>query len=341
MAPRLRVDYFDGRSARTQSAEIWLAEGRLHVQASRLHHHPQRSVRWPERQRHGQRQALLPDGGLLSTTDAAAWDDWAHASGLAEPAIVRWMQSWRRVGLSLVLLLALLGGLWRWGVPAVAELAARAVPSEFEQRIGSEALAWLDRQWLQQSQLPAEQRQQLSRRFAAVVAAQGAARGQVLPAYQLSFRQAPQALGPNAFALPGGQIVLTDALVLLMKDEPDAVLGVLAHELGHVQHRHGLRQLVQASAVSAMAGLVIGDFSTLLAGAPALLAEMNYSRGFEREADEQARRMLLRAGIAPAVMARFFERVAESQRKQGGSLLPIAFSSHPADAERIAFFRAP
>ena len=341
MVSRLRVEYFNGHSARALPAEIWLEQGELHLQAQGEAHsprYPQQAVRWPERQRHGQRQAQLPDGSLLSTKDAAAWDDWARASGLAEPGIVRWMQSWRHVGAALILLVALLIGLWRWGVPAVAEASAKALPPEIEQRLGSEAMAWLDQQWLKPSQLSPAQRRQIEAGFAAMVASSGEA----MPSYQLAFRQAPKALGPNAFALPGGQIVMTDALVELMTDQPDAVLGVLAHELGHVRYRHGMRQLVQASVVSTVAGLIIGDFSAVLAGVPALLAEMDYSRGFEREADEQARRMLVKAGIPPAVMAVFFERIAkENQAKGREGALPIAFSSHPADQERIAFFRNP
>lgn len=335
MAPRLQVEYFDGRSARAQAAEIWLEQGELHVSALSESRYPQRKVRWPERQRHGQRQAQLPDGGLLSTTDAAAWDAWTQASGMAEPGIVRWMQSWRHVSVSLVLLVAVLFGLWRWGVPAVAEASAKALPPEFEQRVGSEAMAYLDKHLLKPSELPLTQRQQIEARFAAMVAGYGEA----LPSYQLAFRQAPKGLGPNAFALPGGQIVMTDALVELMKDQPEAVLGVLAHEMGHVRHRHGMRQLVQAGIVSTVAGIIIGDFSTLLAGVPALLAEMDYSRRFEREADEQARSMLKSAGMSPAVMVSFFERLAKESKGEG--VLPIAFSSHPAGAERIAFFKKP
>ena len=141
-------------------------------------------------------------------------------------------------------------------------------------------------------------------------------------------------MGANAFALPGGDIVLTDDLARLMADMPDALVGVLAHELGHVRHRHGMRAVVQAGLVGVVAGLVIGDFSALLAAAPAVLAEASYSRDFEREADEDARSLMLAAGINPRVMVAFFERVAKERPSQ----LPIAIASHPATEERIRFF---
>ena len=65
----------------------------------------------------------------------------------------------------------------------------------------------------------------------------------------------------NAFALPGGIIVVFDELVELAGDD-DRVLGVLGHELGHVVHRHSTRQLLQALGLAAIAGVVWGDFSS-------------------------------------------------------------------------------
>ena len=82
-----------------------------------------------------------------------------------------------------------------------------------------------------------------------------------MPRHRLVFRKSR--IGPNAFALPGGTMVMTDQLVELV-DHDDAVLtGVLAHELGHLQARHGMRMLVQATAIGAVSSLVFGDFSAL------------------------------------------------------------------------------
>jgi predicted Zn-dependent protease len=83
----------------------------------------------------------------------------------------------------------------------------------------------------------------------------------------------------------------------------------------------------------------------VLAGVPALLGQMAYSRDAEREADAESVRLLRAAGLSPAVMVEFFERMqawrdSDAGRKLGADIdVGIAFSSHPADAERIAFFR--
>jgi predicted Zn-dependent protease len=89
---------------------------------------------------------------------------------------------------------------------------------------------------------------------------------------------------------------------------------------------------------------VFGDFSTLLASVPVALGNASYSRAAEREADQVAARMLTAAGIGPQVMVRFFATIgrvpeappdADAQPAWSG----ISIASHPADAERIRFFR--
>ena len=92
-------------------------------------------------------------------------------------------------------------------------------------------------------------------------------------------------------------------------------------------------------------GIALGDFSTVLAGAPALLGQLAYSRDAEREADGESLHLLRANGIPPSVMVVFFEqarawRDSEAGRKKGADFDPgIALASHPADDERIAFFR--
>ena len=72
-----------------------------------------------------------------------------------------------------------------------------------------------------------------------------------MPAHRIEFRKSR--IGPNAFALPGGSIVITDELVALVDGDAAVVTGVLGHELGHVRHRDGMRMLLQASAVGVLA----------------------------------------------------------------------------------------
>ncbi|EHR70596.1 Peptidase family M48 [Burkholderiales bacterium JOSHI_001] len=348
MNPCLAVHWFDGVRPKARDALIRVDDGDLVIEgqgadAGLVRRVPLKQVRWPERQRHGVRLAHLAGGGTLSGDDGAAWDAWARASGLDESPVVALQQSWRAVGLVLLATLALLGTLWLWGVPAAAHGVMALLPTTLDQRVGDAAFEQLDKQYFKPSALPPAQQQGI--RDALAQAVQAAYPAGARPAYTLYFRtdaQTQGGIGANALALPGGHVVLTDAMAQLFKDQPQVLVGVLAHELGHVRHRHGMRMLVQTGLLGALAGLVVGDFSSLLAGIPALLGQQAYSRDFEREADAEALRVLKANRIAPRVMLALFERMEAQSAKAGGdkatSALPIALASHPSNEERRRFF---
>lgn len=327
----LDADYFDGRSARAWPVRLGRAGTLLTIRGEGIERElPWHALRWPERSRHGVRVAELPDGGMLQCHDAVAWDAFVRAGGATEPWVVRLQQSWRAVLASLLATAALLAALYAWGVPWAAGRALAFVPEAVDRSIGAAALEALDAEMLQPSALPAAQRAALTAAFAQLLAAQPAGS---LPAWRLEFRRSR--IGPNAFALPGGTIVLTDELVERVDGDAAIVSGVLAHEFGHLRGRHGMRTVLQAGALGVLAGALLGDFSTLLAAAPVVLGQAAYSRDAEREADAEAARLLRDAGLSPALMATFFEKLAA--RPGSGPLIGIG--SHPADAERIRFFR--
>ncbi len=235
-APRLLSTWFDGQSPRAQACELCIDGNELVLTVDGSERrYPVRQVRWAERRSHGQRQSELPDGSLIQHADAGEWDAWRQASGQREGAVVGWMQSWRATLVAMGASVVFLGAAWTWGVPWLSQTLAQQVPRSLEARLGEQGLQQLDRLFLQPSALPAQQQQALRERFTSAVERahpQGDA-----PPWQLSFHQS-KALGANAFALPGGYIVITDDLVKLLADQPDAIVGVLAHELGHVHHRH-------------------------------------------------------------------------------------------------------
>ena len=170
------------------------------------------------------------------------------------------------------------------------------------------------------------------------------AHGDKPPVHQILFRKSrDKGMGPNAFALPGGTIVVTDELVELLDDNDDAVLGVMAHELGHVEHRHGMRLFVQSSLLGVLTGWVLGDFSGLMGTAPVVLGRAAYSRDAAREADAAAVALLKASRISPLVMVTFFEKLAAARPPAPADgmtrWLGLGIASHPEDAERMQFFR--
>ncbi len=142
---------------------------------------------------------------------------------------------------------------------------------------------------------------------------------------------------PNAIALPGGRIYLFDGL-LQRADNPDEIAGVLAHEIGHVANRDGLRRLIQAGGSSFLLGLLFGDVTgggtLILLGRT--LVESSYSRGAEVEADRYAARTMLALGRSPQPMGRFLLRITGSQKND-----PLPFlKSHPVSEDRLAALSA-
>jgi Zn-dependent protease with chaperone function len=152
---------------------------------------------------------------------------------------------------------------------------------------------------------------------------------------RLDFRDAPS-LGPNAFALPDGQVVMTDQLVSLVSDD-DELLAVLAHEAGHHEHRHGMRRGLESSAAVVVIGFLFGDLSgtgSLSVSIPTLLVNSGFSRRHEREADEFAFALLPRHGISPDAFARVMARLSGDEGHSPAG--PIGYlSTHPPSDERI------
>jgi predicted Zn-dependent protease len=140
----------------------------------------------------------------------------------------------------------------------------------------------------------------------------------------------------NAFALPGGQIVIFTGL-LRRANGPEQVAGVLAHEIAHVTFRHGLRGLARSAGIWVGVQLLLGDTSGLAALVTAGAAQAmisGYSRKQEREADEEGARMMAAAGLDPHALPQFFAVLQHEGREIPGALSWLA--SHPATTDRIA-----
>ena len=234
----------------------------------------------------GPRLVTLPDGSHCEVDDGAAFAALLERTGYREPLVTRLQSRWRNVFMALVGLLAIAACGVYWGVPFVAGVIAQQVPIEVEAGLGERALALLVRHLMQPSTLDASTRARLSARFAAILPPDRT--------YGVEFRSS--AIGPNAFALPGGRIVITDELVAIAGGD-DAVVAAFAHEVGHVELRHVMRRLIASAIVGSGAAMLFGDWSSLLATMPALLVDLHFSRAMEIEADDHARVLLERNGI--------------------------------------------
>ena len=337
----LAASYFDGVTARAQAVTLQLVGSNLVLAGDGINRSIcMADVQWPERTRHGIRVAHFADGGSVQCADTAAWDAWRQYSGQRDSWVVRAQQSWRGVLVSVLLLVMVGAAVYQWGLPIAARAVVAVMPQSVDATLGQASLSAIDDSLMQPSKLPMNEQTRLREAFTKALSAQPA--GSV-PAWQLVFRKSR--IGANAFALPGGTMVMTDEMVELVGADDKVITAVLAHELGHVRHRHGLRMLVQATVLAGVTSVVLGDFSTLLAGVPLLLGQASYSRNAEKEADAEAVRILIAAGISPDVMVTLFEKLQAKDKNDKeastgqSSWLGIAFASHPSDAERMAYFR--
>ena len=145
---------------------------------------------------------------------------------------------------------------------------------------------------------------------------------------------------PNAFALPGGHVIVTTGL-LQMCDRPEQLLGVLAHEVAHLTQKHGVRKAVSAAGPFLILRVFLGGsgggMSRLLSGASDLLIRSSFSQEYETEADEEGWRVLVAARIDPRGMRESFEKLQSYEIARKYSVeMPQAFASHPALSKRIA-----
>ena len=342
--PGLPARWFDGRSARARPAELRLLPAPdgpgLHLRALdgagetlRLAH---RQVGWPERwsATRPPSRVLLDLGahGSLQIDDVPAWQAAVARAG-HRPSLAERMQTRWPVLLGVLLLVAVgLGAFHRWGTPWLAAQLTRQVPLGWEQRLSGQALARLDERLLKPSRLAPARQVELRAGFDRLA-------GQIdprlrryrgyAPPFELQFRAGMPA---NAFALPGGTIVLTDDMVEQAARLPagagdTALLGVLAHEMGHVLHRHGTRMVVEQGVLQVGLGLALGDVSTLLSSGASLLTGLAYQRGHERESDCFAIALMRQAGLGTAPMADLLGGI-----EAGGAAAPGPAASAPKPA---------
>lgn len=148
----------------------------------------------------------------------------------------------------------------------------------------------------------------------------------------------------NAFAMPGGNVVLHTGL-LLAADSAEEVAGVLGHEIAHVTQRHSIRTIISSAGLYLILQTVVGDASgvmAVLADNSAFLLNRKFSRDFEREADNHGWDYLIAANIKPDGMITFFQKMeAEEKRQREAGAIDVnpqaleVLSTHPATGERL------
>lgn len=212
-----------------------------------------------------------------------------------------------------------------WVVPAVADSAAQKVSPETERQIGE---AWFGS--LTASYKVDSAKTRLAQQFYDSLGFGGE--------YRMKITVVKEPV-VNAFAVPGGNIVVFDSIIGLM-DAPEQLAGLLAHEASHIQLKHSVRAIYRELANSLFFTLVLGgqgDLTGMVAEHGSQLAGLSYSRQLELEADENGLKLLAQSGIPQRGIPDLFEKMNASAG--GESSVPTFLSTHPALEERARLAR--
>jgi len=342
----IAAHYFDGRHARAHAVELAAGDGVLTLHGDVDKTYAAHATRIAEPFERTSTVLYFDDGARCEIPGAGPGRLLRDALGYRPTRVVRLTAYTRAALLALVLLAALILAAAIWGVPAAADRIARTLPPSVDQSLGQSALQALHASGtLQDSRLSDEWLAEVHQALARVAPADVRVRLMV---------HNSRVLGANAIALPGGSVVVSDALVRFIvgkkgefgEVQKAQLAGVLAHEIGHVRMRHGVRILASSSLSAALAAGLFGDVSGV-ASLPAAVAGLSYSRDMEAEADEYAIALLKKNGISTLPLAELLERLDngpdEDEEESPGWLWEAAgnfMESHPMTAQRTARLRA-
>jgi Zn-dependent protease with chaperone function len=277
-------------------------------------------------------------GSTFETSDNAAvdrlqarfhrphWSQWVH----------RLETHMRFIIPAVVVFILLAAAAGRYGVPAAAKLIAAHLPQTAYQIAGGQTLNLLDRMVFKPSELTPEKEQGLREHLENAIDAHPEEHIRIV------FRKGGK-IGANAFALPDGTIIFTDEMVSIARHD-DEILAVMAHEIGHLVHRHGMRRVIQDSLLSFAILAITGDasgVSELFLGMPVLLTELAYSRAFERQADQYALAYLNAHDVPTHRFSDIISRIDARQKEQGQDAdnhWAGYLSTHPSTRERMEAF---
>lgn len=290
--------------------------------------HDQLVVKWT--QGGASRTLFIKDAAAIAAFRRAAPPELLAHFDRAATSVRQTRATRRTVLLAVVGLLVALGlGAW-FGSDALTTWAVGLIPLEWEKQIGESAMQdVLAQQEVVREGPVVDAVKELTTRLTEQIANSP---------YQFTVTVVKSPV-VNAFALPGGSVVVFTGLIKEAKS-PEEVAGVLGHELNHVLQRHGMERIVKTLGIMAVAAIVFGDQQGLIGLAKQLGIEiitLKYNRDQETEADLTGLQLLHKARVDPAGMIAFFERLAQSEKeKQRVELL----STHPMSTSRAERLKA-
>ena len=279
------------------------------------------------------RKVIFKDGSVFETQNNNKIDKVAFVSG-NKNSFSRRVQiiesKWRWVLASVVCLVVLGYFIISVMLPWAGRELAFIVPSKVNETISSGGMRLLDQHWFEPSELSDDKKNEIRESFSDLI--------NTLPNsefdYKLYFRKWEG--GANAFSLPSGEIILTDELVRLAEN-PEQIMAIMLHEIGHVHYRHVMQQVIRSSLISVVISMATSDLSALedlVVVLPVFVLESGYSQADEIEADAYMFEHMARLQMNPIHFANIIQIITQDDSNIDGTALQY-FSSHPETSKRI------
>lgn len=326
----ITVRYYDGVTAVAQQATLShqgeyvllsVAHKHLHYKLKQLKIHPKLG--------HALATIDLPDGGYVELLQADV-PEWLYPS---QQQRVFWQRLWvwenklHYIAISMIGILMFVFVLVQYGIPRAAKYIAYSLPDATEQLLAKHTLASLDKILFTPTKVPVTKQQHIQQLFQQTF--------NPPPQIQLVFRESK--IGANALALPNGTIVMTDDLLTLAENDYQ-LLAVLAHELGHIEGRHGLRSALSVAGIGIVVGGITGDIDSMVSAMPTIFLQLRYSRDFELEADEYAHQSLTQHNIPLHHFADILIKLSKQHDDDSNSSSNDYWQTHPHVQERVKPF---
>ncbi|MDN3653328.1 M48 family metallopeptidase [Thalassotalea ponticola] len=277
-------------------------------------------------------QIVIPDLGTIEFRNEAEFEQRLRSYHHPNKPWLHWFERSPSFWLVCVLMVPLLFYAYvEHLVPAVAKSLVSVLPYSVSQHVEDQTLQIMQEHFVTDSNLTTEQKTQLLHQFEQLLAKLQLSHDK----YRLLFNKS-DLYGANAFALPGGAVVITDDLYQMFVDNPEVINAIFLHEIAHVEYQHGLQGIAETITTSLMLNYFLGDLqgmAELLSASSITLLQNNFSRTLESEADDYALAKMAELGLS---VEDFIVVMTELEQAAGAEPDMLKyFSTHPHFKERI------
>lgn len=328
--------YYDGKTAKRHEAEVSASpEGlvikkdgsRIEWGFNEIEQTQGENEGEPVRLERGAEALIIKDPEFIKTLTEIAPK---HGRRFSKPERAR--KSLYIIPAAVLLTAAIAAGVYFWLIPSAVSFTARHIPPSIEDRMGRSFVEGIT------GLVPYCSSPELSASVDRILKRLESAAPENPYRFKLYILDDPMV---NAFASPGGHIVLFSGLIE-ETETPEELAGVMAHEMEHVLQRHSTQNMLQSLSTGILFALAFGDLSGI-SSAAGTLGNLSYSRELEDEADRKGAELLVNSGTDPGGLVTFFERMGECEckKKEDRTDRVLSYlSTHPSAASRVESIKA-